>query len=426
MIDVTRLLCGTATAGDSLRYGTPPARDDAEASARPTRARSGAERRPVVVWNCTRRCNLKCLHCYTASDAGAAPDELDTAEARAMLDDLAEFGVPAVLFSGGEPLVREDLLDLVRYARDLGHRPTLSTNGTLITAEVARQIKASGVTYVGISLDGLGEVNDHFRGVGGAFDKAVAAFRRLKDVDQRMGLRLTLTRSTARDLDGIFDFIEAEEIDRACFYHLVYAGRGGALTGDDLTYAETRTAMEIIFRRTEDFHRRGIHKDILTVDNHADGVTLYLHLLARGDDRAEDVRRLLEWNGGARNSTGVGIGCIDFVGDVHPNQFWSHHTLGNVRRRPFSRIWLDTNDPLLAELRDRLPLLKGRCRVCRWQGFCGGSSRVRAEAVFGDCWAPEPACYLTDEEIGLTPELHRDLVDRGEDYTMPSALAGGA
>jgi radical SAM protein with 4Fe4S-binding SPASM domain len=433
MLNVTRLLCGCATPGDALRYGTngqnvrdggPAAADGATPDA------SG--RRPVVVWNCTRRCNLKCLHCYSESDGRPAPDELSTAEARTMLADLARFGVPVVLFSGGEPLLRPDVLDLARAARDLGLRAVLSTNGTLITEDMARRIAAAGVAYVGISLDGLGEVNDRFRGSPGAFDLALAAFRHLRQVGQRVGLRLTLTRRTAADLEGVFDLLEAEDIDRACFYHLVYAGRGSSLVAEDLTYAEKRRAVDLVFRRTTDFCDRGMTKDILTVDNHADGAYLYLHLAARDaapgtgpDGRADQVRRLLAWNGGARFSTGVGLGCIGPGGDVHPDQFWRHYTLGNVRRRPFSDIWSDTQEPLLAALRDRLPRLKGRCRLCRHRELCGGSSRVRAEAVFGDPWAPEPACYLTYEEIGLTPERRADLAARGESYPVPSSLAGG-
>jgi radical SAM protein with 4Fe4S-binding SPASM domain len=404
MIDVTKLLCGRATPGDALRYERP-----------------AGERRPVVVWNATRRCNLRCLHCYAGAGPTAAEGELSTAEARAMFDDLARFQVPAILISGGEPLMRPDLFDLARYARDLGHRPTLSTNGTLITAALARQIKDAGFTYVGISLDGIGEVNDHFRGLAGAFDLAVAAMRRLKEIGQRVGLRLTLTRQTAGELEAIFDFIEAEGIDRACFYHLVYSGRGGAMVADDLSRAEARAAMETICRRTEDFCARGLAKDILTVDNSADGVYLYLRVARSDAARAEELRRLLAANGGARFSTGVGIGCVDAVGDVHPDQFWSHYRLGNVRERPFSAIWHDPDEPLLGGLRDRLPLLKGRCGACRYVELCGGGSRVRADVVFGDPWAPEPACYLTDEEIGLTPEVRRELAARRQDYPRPLA-----
>jgi radical SAM protein with 4Fe4S-binding SPASM domain len=420
MLDVTKLRCGIATPGDPLRYGTgAPAPASATESAVGPSPAGGHERRPVVVWNCTRRCNLRCVHCYAGSDAGCAPDELTGDEARRMIDDLAAFKVPALLISGGEPLLRPDVMGLARYARDQSIRPTLSTNGTLITADVARDIQRAGFTYVGISLDGIGEVNDRFRGIVGAFDQAVSGFRRLREIGQRVGLRLTLTRQTVGDLEAIFDFLEAEGVDRACFYHLVYTGRAGTMADDDLPWASARQAMDTIFRRTRDFADRGLAKDILTVDNHVDGVYLYLSLLGTDPVRAEEVRRLLAWNGGAAASTGVGIGCVDFVGDVHPDQFWSHYRLGNVRERPFSRIWSDPDEPLLASLRHRLPLLKGRCRLCRFQHLCGGGSRVRAEFVFHDLWAPEPACYLTDEEIGLDEDAARRLADLGEQFPMP-------
>ena len=220
-----------------------------------------------------------------------------------------------------------------------------------------------------------------------------------------------------------FDFLEAEGVDRACFYHLVYSGRGGALSGDDLTYAQARQALATIFRRTEDFFARGLDKDILTVDNHVDGVYLLRTLEARGDARAGEVRRMLAWNGGARYSTGVGIGSVDFDGNVHPNQFWSHVTLGNVRERPFSAIWT-SDHPLLAGLRDRLPLLKGRCGACRYKELCGGGSRVRADFLFNDPWAPEPACYLSDAEIGLSPQ-DRQRIDAADGaFAVPEALSG--
>jgi radical SAM protein with 4Fe4S-binding SPASM domain len=392
MINISRLYCGVASESDGLRYG----RGGAGAP-----APSAAERRPVVVWNVTRTCNLRCLHCYSDSAARRYPGELTTGEAREVIRDLAAFRVPAVLFSGGEPLLRRDLFALVAGARRLGLRPTLSTNGTLITEEMARRIRGAGFTYVGISLDGIGEVHDYFRGMRGAFGRTVGGFRHCVAAGQRVGLRLTLTRHTAAELHRIFDFIEAEQINRACFYHLVTSGRGRSLTGDQLSPAETRRALDIILERTADFARRGLAKEILTVDNHADGVYVYLKLLAGDPGRAGDVLRLLEWNGGGLHSSGVGIGAIDWVGDVHADQFWTHYCLGNVKRRAFSHIWQDTADPLMAGLKDRRSRITGRCRACRFFNACGGALRVRAELATGDPWAPDPACYLTDAEVGL-------------------------
>ena len=419
MINITKLYCDRATEGDALRYGRRGAA--ADPLGRPIAATAGA-RRPVVVWNITRTCNLRCIHCYTDSEARRYAGELTPEQGHALIEDLAQFGIPALLFSGGEPLTHPHLFEWVSHAVSRGVRPTLSTNGTLITGETARRIKESGFTYVGISLDGIGEINDCFRGAAGAFDRAVAGFRNCVAAGQRVGLRLTLTRHNYENLEPIFDFIEAEAIDRACFYHLVYSGRGSLISEDDLTPAMSRGAMDIILRRTRDFHARGIDKDILTVDNHADGPYLYLKLLEEGaEEHAARVRSLLEWNGGGRFSSGVGIGDIDFLGDVHPDQFWMDYRLGNVKERPFSAIWTDTSDPLLAGLKDRLPLLKGRCRECQFLPLCGGAMRVRAQRVFGDPWAPDPGCYLTDEEIGLTPARRERLAAAGEDYPVPAA-----
>ncbi len=420
MISISKLFCGGAAESDGLRYGHS-GQGPVVTAAAPPASGTAAERRPVTVWNVTRTCNLRCIHCYTDSEARKYSGELTTDEGRALIRDLANFRIPALLFSGGEPLARPDLFELVAFARSLGVRPTLSTNGTLIADETARQIKEAGFTYVGISLDGIGEVNDRFRGVGGAFDRAVRGFKACVRAGQRVGLRLTLTRHNFANLHGIFDFIEREQIDRACFYHLVYSGRGGQISADDLSREETRRAVDIILERTADFHRRGLNKEILTVDNHVDGIYLYLKLRERYPERAEQVLKLLTWNGGGMYSSGVGIADIDFQGNVHADQFWMHHSFGNVRQRPFSQIWNDTSDPLMAGLKNRRAMIKGRCApgICKWFDACGGAMRVRADLVYHDPWAPEPACYLTDEEIGLTPEKQAVVKARVEDFALP-------
>ena len=420
MISISKLYCGGKAESDGLRYGHG-GRAAAMATGAVPHALTAAERRPVVVWNATRTCNLRCIHCYTDSEARKYDGELTTEEGKALIRDLASFRIPALLFSGGEPLTRPDLFELVSYARSLDLRPTLSTNCTLITAETAQKIKDAGFTYVGISLDGIGEVNDRFRGVGGAFDRAVRGFKACVAVGQRVGLRLTLTRHNVQNLHEIFDFLERENIDRACFYHLVYSGRGGKIAGDDLSPPETRQAIDIILERTEDFRRRGLRKEILTVDNHVDGVYLYLKLLQKDPARAEQVLRLLTWNGGGLHSSGVGIADIDFQGNVHADQFWAHYSFGNVRQRPFSQIWMDTSDPLMAGLKNRRAKIKGRCApdVCKWFDACGGALRVRADLVYNDPWAPEPACYLTDEEIGFTDEKKAMVRERGEEFPIP-------
>jgi radical SAM protein with 4Fe4S-binding SPASM domain len=388
MVNVTKLFCGADQPADNLRYGHG---HDAPKAA--------SARRPIVVWNITRTCNLKCLHCYSDSYAEKYEGELTNAEAKRNLDDLAEFKVPAVLFSGGEPLVRPDLLELISYAVAKGLRVTLSTNGTLIDDDIAKKLKANNLTYVGISLDGIGDTNDHFRGVPGAFERAVRGFRACHKAGQKVGLRLTLTKHNCQDLHQIFDFIEAEGIQRACFYHLVYTGRG--TSADELPHSAVRRAMDIILQRTEDFHKRGLNKEILTVDNHADNAYIYLKMKERNPQRAEEIYQWMAWNGGGANSSGVGISNIDTQGNVHPDQFWQTALLGNIRQRKFSEIWSDNSIPLLRDLRNRLPLLKGRCGACQFKPVCGGSFRVRAEQVYGDRWQQDPACYLSDAEIGM-------------------------
>ena len=415
MINISKLYCDEVTPGDWIRYGKAGS-GEREGEVIPKQA---SERRPIVVWNITRACNLKCVHCYNDSGADKACDELSTDEAKNTLDDLAQFGVPSVLFSGGEPLMRPDLFELLGYAGEKGLRTVISTNGTLITTDAAKKIKQQGVSYVGISLDGIGPVNDKFRGVSGAFDRAVKGIRNCRDAGVRIGLRLTLTRRNIQDLEALFGFFEAEDIERACFYHLVPSGRGSAIADDDLTGAQSREAIETILAKTKQFKQASRKTDILTVDNHVDGIYLYLKLLKEDDSRSANVWKLLTWNGGGLYSSGVGIGCIDFHGKVHPDQFWGHYDLGDVRERPFSRIWMDTSDTLLRGLKNRRDYIKGRCRLCKFFDGCGGSLRVRADLHYGDPWAPEPACYLTDDEIGLDAEKQAELERTGEVFQMP-------
>jgi putative heme d1 biosynthesis radical SAM protein NirJ1 len=392
LISVTKLLFATEYFGDSLRYT-----DNAHKARNGVREGMG----PVVVWNSTRTCNLKCRHCYMSSDAKKYQNELTTAEAKQFIDDLADFNVPVLLFSGGEPLIRPDFFELADYAAKKGVRPTLSTNGTLITPEVARKIKDIGVGYVGISLDGLREVNDKFRGKAGAFEAAMNGIKNCVAVDQRVGLRFTINHHNIQELENIFDFIEDENINRVCFYHLVYSGRGNQMMDEDVTAEESRRAMDIIIRRTRDFEERGLKKEILTVDNHCDGVYMYLKALQEGkDELAQQIKKYISMNGG--NRSGMAFAEVDPLGYVHPDQFTQHHTFGNVRERKFGDIWQDTTNPIMAGLKDRKPLLKGRCSKCKFLDNCNGNFRTRAEARTGDFWESDPSCYLTDEEIGIT------------------------
>lgn len=393
MIGFSKLLCGTVTPGDTLRYNRETAKLPANM------LQFAVDKRPVVVWTSTRRCNLHCVHCYADSENREYPNEMTTAEARRFIDDLAEFRVPVLLFSGGEPFIRPDLFELGVYAKEKGIRTVISTNGTLITAEKARQVKEAGFSYVGVSLDGIGEHNDKFRGHKGAYEAAIAGIRNCLAINQKVGLRFTVTTHNYKDVGPIFDLIEKEGIPRACFYHLVYSGRGQGISKDDLSHTEIRKVVDLIIDRVRDLHARGFEKDILTVDNHADAIYLYMRLLKEDPARAADALTLLQFNGG--NNTGIAIANVDNLGYVHPDQFTTDHTFGNVRERKFGEIWTDLSNPTLKGLKDRKGLLKGRCARCKWLDLCNGNFRARAEAATGDFWESDPACYLTDEEIGL-------------------------
>lgn len=381
MVSITKLYLGAEESFDQLRYGTLP-----------------WERKPVIVWNVTKRCNLFCKHCYaSAKTSDAEKEKISTEKAKEILDDLSSFSVPVILFSGGEPLLREDIFEILDYARKRGLKTVLSTNGTLINEDAAKRIKDAGVSYVGISIDGIGDVNDIFRGKKGAFELATQGIRNLKKMKLKVGIRFTINRENYKFIPEVFDFFEKEEIDRICFYHLVYSGRGRNLMEIDLSPEERRGVLDYIIERTRTVFEKNKKIEVLTVDNHSDGPYIYLRLLKENPERAKKVYELLKKNGG--NLSGVGIACIDEEGNVHPDQFWRDFTIGNVLERPFSEIWTDQSDPLFNSLKDKKKYLKGRCGRCNFIDMCGGNFRARAYAKTNDPWEEDPQCYLTDEEI---------------------------
>ncbi len=392
MISISRLYCDTIRPSDVLRYG-------GKAGKLPSYLlHYSKDKKPVVVYNCTQRCNLKCVHCYSHSTGRTGENELTTDEAKAFIADIAEFGSPVILFSGGEPLARPDIIELIDYAVSKGLRAVLSTNGTLIDKDTVKKLKNVKLSYVGVSLDGMQEVNDAFRGVNGAFQKALTGIRNCIQEGIKVGLRFTINKRNAFEIENIFHLIEEEQIPRVCFYHLVYSGRGSNLIDEALSLETTRQIVDQIIDLTDDLHKRGYPKEVLTVDNHCDGPYVYLRMLKENSPRADDVLQLLQYNGG--NSSGIGIGCVSWDGSVYPDQFWRHYSLGNVREHKFSEIWFDTSEPLMGKLKNRKPYLKGKCATCKWLNICNGNFRVRAEAKTGDVWTCDPACYLTDEEIG--------------------------
>lgn len=352
---------------------------------------------PVVIWNLVRRCNLTCKHCYSISADKDFKGELSTAEVFAVMDDLKAFKVPALILSGGEPLLRPDLFDVARRAKEMRFYTALSTNGTLIDAAVTARIAGTGFDYVGISLDGLAPTHDRFRRKAGAFDASLAALRLCRDAGLKVGVRFTLTRDNFADLPALLKLVEDEGIDRFYLSHLNYAGRGNKNRGDDAHHRMTREAMNLLLETCWRHAEAGRASEFTTGNNDADGAWLLLWARRRLPQREAHLRaRLEQWGG---NASGVNVANIDNLGNVHPDTMWWHHTLGNVRERPFSAIWSDISDPLMAGLKRSPRPVGGRCAHCAHFAICGGNTRVRAQQLTGDPWAEDPGCYLTEEEI---------------------------
>jgi heme d1 biosynthesis radical SAM protein NirJ len=358
---------------------------------------------PVVIWNLIRRCNLSCQHCYALSADHEYAGELNLAEVGTVMDDLKAAGVPVLILSGGEPLLRADLFEIAARARSMRFYVGLSTNGTLIDAAMADRVAAAGFNYVGISLDGIEGTHDKFRRLAGAFERSLAAVRLLRARGVKVGLRYTMTSSNAHDLPALLQLMRDEQVDKFYFSHLNYAGRGNIHRAKDAQFAATRNALDLLFDRAWQAALDGRDEEYVTGNNDADGPWL-LHWLAR---RRPDLHarwqgalraQLVAWGG---NSSGVNVANIDNLGHVHPDTMWWHHTLGNVRQRPFSAIWSDTSEPLMAGLKARPRPVQGRCAACVQRDICGGNTRVRAQQVTGNPWAEDPGCYLDDDEIGL-------------------------
>lgn len=387
MFNITKMLTEFNTYGDRLRYDK-----DCSRSKLGTRPGLG----PVVAWNINSQCNLNCKHCYSNSTAVKKDETLSTEEAFDLIDQLADFNVPVLLLSGGEPLMRPDLFKLIKKAKSRNLRVVISTNGTLLNEKMVQQLKRLGVSYIGISLDGLEAVNDEFRGKKGAFKAALAGIRICKKYGQKVGLRFTINQENYHQIDPLFELIAEEKIPRICFYHLVYSGRGENIKEAELSDKDKKNTIDKIINWSQNFIDQGNPKEILTVDNHTDGVYLYLKTKEKDPEQAKYIYNQLLKSGG--NRSGSAIANIDHKGDVFADQFSRFITLGNIRENNFSYIWKDQQHKFLNKMRNRKKYLKGRCASCSFLEICNANLRARAFAA-GDLWGADPGCYLTDKEI---------------------------
>ena len=366
---------------------------------KPTPVRHGRPPGPVVIWNLIRRCNLNCIHCYSLSTDVDFPGELTTAEVFKVMDDLKTARVPVLILSGGEPLLRRDIFEISARAKEMGFYVGLSSNGALIDEPTAERIGAVGYDYVGISLDGIGPVHDRFRRVPGAYAASLAGIRRCRDLGIKVGLRFTVTERNVESLPEMMALMEEERLDKFYLSHLVYSGRGNRYRDADAHHCTTRAVMDTLFERCWTHVLEGRGTEFVTGNNDADGVYLLRWVERQFPERAAHIRAKLEAWGG--NASGVNVANIDNLGEVHPDTFWWGYNLGNVKERPFGEIWADVSDPVMAGLKQRPRPLEGRCGICPERAICGGNTRVRAMRIYGNPWAEDPACYLSDAELGL-------------------------
>jgi len=355
---------------------------------------------PVVIWNLIRRCNLTCKHCYATSTDKDFPGELSTEKVFEVMDDLQASGTKVLILSGGEPLMRPDIFEISHRAKAMGFYVGLSSNGTLIDADNIDKIKQLDYDYVGISIDGARATHDRFRQKIGAYDEALRGLRLCRDANLKVGLRFTLTQDNAQDLPRLLQLMDDENIDKFYLSHLNYAGRGNKNRASDLHYQMTRTAMDLLFATCWADVQAGKKREFVTGNNDADGVYL-LHWAEQyiPQHLPALTQKLERWGG---NSSGINIANIDNLGNVHPDTMWWDYTLGSVKQRPFSEIWQDTSDSLMAGLKQKKRPVQGRCAECNSLHICGGNSRTRAWQLTGNPWAEDPGCYLTDAEIGVS------------------------
>lgn len=360
---------------------------------------------PVVIWNLLRRCNLSCRHCYANSFDRDFEGELSLDQCLKNVADLKNAHVPAVILSGGEPLLHPHVFTIAKEVKKHGFYLALSSNGILITDEVAENLAEIDFNYVGVSLDGIGEVHDHIRGEKGAFLKSLEGIDRAIKKDLKVGLRTTLTNTNYHQIADMLNLCIAHGVKKFYLSHLNYGGRGNKK--EDAHFKMTREVMMLLFDKALEYHHQGIELEIVTGNNDADAALMLIW--AQDKFPVENIQHLKEmlthWGG---NASGVGVANIDSQGDVHPDTFWPGVKLGSIKEHAFSEIWKDESHPVLKILRSDRKKIHGRCSSCQFFSICNGNTRVRAQQMLQDPWASDPGCYLSDDEIYTNNNLTRD------------------
>ncbi len=343
----------------------------------------------LVAWEITRSCNLACKHCRAEAHLEPYPGELSTREALGLIDTFPQTGDPVVIFTGGEPLLRPDLFDLIGHAHNLGLRCVMAPNGTLITLENARLMKQAGIQRCSISIDGpTAREHDQFRGVPGAFEQSMAGIDYLKQAGIPFQINTTVTRDNLPRFRDIFNL--ARDLGAVAWhiFMLVTTGRGSEIADQTIPAREYEEVLNWFydFRKTTDMHLKAT-------------CAPHYYRIMRQRARQENIQVNQENFGLDAMSRGclggIGFCFISHVGQVQPCGYLELDC-GNVRNTPFPEIWAST--PNFLKLRDKKQY-KGKCGICEYHRVCGGC-RARALTMNNDFMAPEPLCTYEPAAAG--------------------------
>jgi radical SAM protein len=356
----------------------------------------------LAIWEVTQSCDLACKHCRAAAQPLAHPDELTHAEGKALIDQIAAMQVPIFVFTGGDPLKRKDVFELIRYAADKGVQVALTPSATpLLTREAIFQLKEAGLVRLGISLDGsTPKIHDAFRGLPGAWARTIQAIEWANEAGIPIQVHSTISRHNAHDLDNLCALFEKLAIVMWNVFFLVPVGRGqiaDLLSGEEFEQVfgkiyELSHRVSFQIKTTEAMHyRRYLLQHNLEErrigHGRAHGATLSgTGSYEPGAPTADAQTRTASW-ATRRVNDGKGFLFVSHVGNVYPSGFLPIHA-GNIRETPLSEIY--RNAPIFKSLRDTSKL-EGKCGACEYKEICGGS-RARAYAVTGDPLAEEPCC----------------------------------
>lgn len=344
-------------------------------------AKSGVPECRLVAWEVTRSCNLACKHCRAEAHPEPYGGELSTAEAKALIDSFPEVGKPIIIFTGGEPMLRPDVYDLIAYAGDKGLTRAFAPNGTLVTAETAARIKAAGVSRCSISIDGADAArHDAFRGIPGAFAASMAGIGHLREAGVPFQINTTVTKSNLDSFREIFDLCQRIGAVAWHIFLLVPMGRAANLAGEVITAAEYEDVLHWLyeFRKTTDMQLKAT-------------CAPHYYRIMRQRAHAEKIQvtpRAFGMDAMTRGCLGgTGFCFISHTGQVQPCGYLELNC-GNVRERPFAEIWRESE--VFLNLRNPAKY-EGKCGKCEFHRVCGGC-RARAYSMSGNYLGPEPLC----------------------------------